>query len=246
MRTIPTRWLLAAALLAACGCYNAEPPTKDYGVEHPLEMPGGKTEVWAVAPAINLSGHREVDPILQADLVYDQIQQVRGLTGVPVNRVAQVYAGLEINQVESARQATRVCDLLGADALLVPTVTSYDPYSPPKMAVSLALFRRPGSAAAPAADVNVPNQPSSSFPPAELRQAIGIFDSADGSVRASLMKYAAGRSDPNGPMAEREFFLDMDSYSGFVYHQLIADLLGVRREPPDPATSSGAASKSGR
>jgi hypothetical protein len=34
-------------------------------------------------------------------------------------------------------------------------------------------------------------------------------------------------------MAERECFLSMDSYWGFVYHQLIAGLLGVPAEPLD-------------
>ena len=55
----------------------------------------GKRQVWAIAPVINLSGQKAVDPILQADLVYQQMQQVHGLTLVPVNRVVEVMAGLE-------------------------------------------------------------------------------------------------------------------------------------------------------
>jgi len=67
-----------------------------------------------------------------------------------------------------------------------------------------------------------------------LKQVVGIYDSENGTVREALLKFAAGRSDPNGPMSEREYFLSMDRYSGFVYHQLIADLLGVPAEPkPD-------------
>src|ERR1700690_3306682 len=108
--------------LSCWGCYDGDPP-KPYGQEHRLALPGPQAQVWAVAPAINLSGHREVDAILQADLLFDELQQVRGVTAVPVNRVAQVYAGLNITQVESARQAALVCDLLHADALIVPTVT---------------------------------------------------------------------------------------------------------------------------
>jgi hypothetical protein len=225
--------LMIICLSSAWGCYDGDPP-KPYGEEHRLAMPGSQAEVWAVAPAINLSGHREVDAILQADLLFDELQEVKGITVVPVNRVAQVYAGLNIKQVESPQEATLVCDLLHADALVVPTVTAYDPYNPPKMAASLALFRRPAGYTRPDnIDVReLINKPDWT-PPADLKQAVGMYDSADGSVREPLLKYAAGRSDPNGPMAEREYFLSMDRYSEFVYHQLIADLLGVPAEPPD-------------
>jgi hypothetical protein len=218
-------------LLLASSCYFDEPP-KPYGTEYRMEVPGHQTVLWAVAPAINLSGEREVDPILQADLVYQELQDVHGMTAVPVDRVAQVFAGLNIRQIESPQQAEQVCQILQVDALVIPTVTSYDPYVPPKMAASLALFYRSN-------DVE------------RLRQTVGNFDSADGSVRNAMLKFASGRSDPNGPMADREYYLSMDRYAGFVYHQLIADLLGVPAEQPDdpPAgshKSTGAAGQSDR
>jgi hypothetical protein len=199
------------------GCYF-DPQPKQYGVEYRMEVPGQQTLVWAVAPAVNLSGQREVDPILQADLLYQELQEVHGMTVVPVDRVAQVYAGLNIRQVESAQQAEQICQILQVDALVIPTVTAYDPYLPPKMGASLALFYRAKDAE-------------------RLRQTVGMFDSADGTVRDAMLKFAGGRSDPNGPMAEREYFLSMDRYSGFVYHQLIADLLGVPTERPEPERS---------
>src|SRR3954447_21344106 len=137
---------IAAALLVTSGCQK---PVM-YGREQELGRESEHAEVWAVAPAINLSGQRDVDPLLQADLLYQQVQQVRGLTVVPVNRVAEVYAGLGVEQVQSAEQAALVCDLLGCDALLVPTITAFDPYDPPKLGASLHLFRKPGTYARPA------------------------------------------------------------------------------------------------
>jgi hypothetical protein len=121
------------------GCEKPPPP---YGQEISLNLPGRAEQVWAVAPAVNLSGVK-VDELLQADLVYGQLQQVRGLEVIPVNRVVEVYEGLGIAKVESADQAALVCDLLGCDALLVPTVTAYDPYNPPKLGAGLQLFRKP-------------------------------------------------------------------------------------------------------
>ena len=221
----------AAAVAAFGGCAPKEPP---YGVEYIRRLPRDGRAVWAVAPAINLSGQREVDPLLQADLLYQQVQQVRGLTVVPVNRVAEVYAGLGIEQVQSAEQAALVCDLLGCDALLVPTVTAFDPYDPPKLGASLHLFAKPGNyarpanvdprelvrLAAPPRDVSMPAAHA-----AEFLQAVGMFDAANGTTRDAVLAYAAGRNDPVGPMGSKEYFASMERYCGFVYYELIADVL---------------------
>jgi len=51
------RSILATALLAVAivGCAEHEPK---YGTETQLALPGTKRQVWAVAPAVNLSGQR--------------------------------------------------------------------------------------------------------------------------------------------------------------------------------------------
>ena len=227
--------LLFLSLAPLAGCAPKDPP---YGTEYVRRVPAEMRSIWAVAPAINLSGRREVDPLLQADLLYEQVQQVRGLTIIPVNRVAEVYAALNIENVNSAEQAALVCDLLGCDALLVPTVTAYDPYNPPKLGASLHLFRKPGSYARPA---NVdPRElvrrasppPEQSLPAArdaEFVQAVGMFDAANGTVREALYAYAQGRNDPMGPMGPREYLVNMDRYCGFVYQSLTGDLLRAAR-----------------
>lgn len=214
----------------AGGCAKKPP---EYGSERQLILPGSGSQVWAIAPAINLSGQREVDPILQADLVYQQLQQVRGLTVIPVNRVAEVYLALRIEQVQTEDQAALVCEMLGADGLLVPTVTAWHPYNPPRMGVALQLFSssrslqsRPAAIdarelvrqAAPLQDLSMPRQTS-------FRQVVGMFDAANGTVRDQLAGYAAGRHDPVGPMGDREFLMNMDRFSGFAYHTLITELL---------------------
>ena len=230
MRSI-TGALVLGAVALSIGC---EPKPPEYGREFVRSLPPKRREVWAVAPAINLSGQRGVDPLLQADLLYEQVQQVRGLTVVPVNRVAEVYAGLGIEQVQSAEQASLVCDLLGCDALLVPTVTAFDPYDPPKLGASLHLFARPGSyarpanvdprelvrMAAPPADESMPQPREAGF-----LQAVGMFDAANGTTRDALYAYASGRNDPLGPMGSKEYLASMDRYCGFVYAELTAELL---------------------
>ena len=84
--------LIAAISLA--GCVDSGPPP--YGTETILSFPKSRKQVWAVTPALNLSGERPVDPLLQADLLFQQLQQVDGLTVIPVNRTAQAMAMIGI------------------------------------------------------------------------------------------------------------------------------------------------------
>ncbi len=234
-RTIRFKLGLAGAIvmaLALGGCAESDPP---YGVEARLEFAGKTRQIWAVAPSINLSGYGSVDPLLQADIVYEQLQQVQGLTIIPVNRVAEVYESLKIEKVESPEQANLVCDLLGCDGLIVPTITAYDPYVPPKVGASLQLFTKPRDYARPgqidprdlARQATPGNAESlvSQPPPGNVIQAVGMFDAANGSVREAVNAYATGRNDPVGPMGAKEYLASIDRYCGFVYHELIVQVV---------------------
>lgn len=225
--------MLLAVLCWICGCTQHEP--KPYGVEKTLALPGDRQQIWAVAPAINLSGQRQVDPLLQADLVFNQLQQVKGLTVIPVNRVIEVYSALQIEKIESPQQAALVCDLLGCDGLLVPTATFYDPYNPPKFGAVLQLFRKPSNYTRPPGDPRqwiqrtMPAVDSALSQEGDFTQAVGMYDAANGSVRKALDAYAAGRNDPNGPFQAAQYLVEMDRYCGFVYHELIIELLNLPR-----------------
>jgi hypothetical protein len=220
---------LISSVLVCIGCSEAPQP---YGTERGTILPGTRRQVWAVAPVVNLSGEHAVEPILQADLLYQQLQQVQGLTVVPVNRTAEVLASLRLEKVQSEQQAAIVCDLLGCNALIVPTITAYDPYNPPKLGASLQLFVKPDSFARQAG-LNPREMARQAAPPPDqslprgsgIIQVVGMYDAENGSVREALFRYAQGRHDPVGPMGGREYLVSMDRFCGFVYHGLIADLL---------------------
>jgi hypothetical protein len=235
----PATRILRLALTALCafalslampGCIEREP---QYGQERIKYLQTKRRQVWAVAPVINLSGEQGVDPFLQADLVFQQLQQVQGVTAVPVNRVAEVYATLRIQQVSSAEQAALVCDLLQCDGLLVTSVTIFDPYNPPKLGGAMQLFIKPSSYARPvdvdprelarrATPKHVDSIPTTN---GSIAQVVGMYDGANGTVRDALHRYAAGRNDPLGPLGEKEYFVNMDRYCGFVYADLIERLI---------------------
>ena len=232
--------LAVAATLAvttAGGC-----ATRDYGFEQQQTFYGGQHPVWAIAPAVNLSGERNVDPVLQADLLFHQLQAVNNVTVIPVDRVVAVYAALHIDKVQSPEQAAVVCEQLGCDALVVPTITIYDPYNPPKLSASLALLpRQPGDGgggrkvdarelvrrASPDEGEPLPTRPP-------FVQVVGMYDAANGSVHHAVLAYAAGRNDPGQPLGETEFLVNMDRYCEFVYHTLIGQLLDRVSPPPPP------------
>ncbi len=203
-----------------------------YGSEMALVWSGNKRLVWAIAPAVDLSGQKQVDPLLQGDLVFQQVQEVTGITAIPVNRVVEVYASLHIDRVQSEEQAALVCDLLGCDALLIPTVTAYDAYNPPKFGAALQLFGKPMFYARPAnVDVRelvrsaTPGQNESVQPAGDFIQVVGMYDAANGSVREDVFNFAHGRNDPKGPLGAKEYFVNMDRFCAFAYHKLIGDLI---------------------
>lgn len=230
-----TRWIAVIVLIiAACllstqgGCAAKDKP---YGRERQLQMPGNQTQVWAVAPVINLSGQPGVDPLLQADILYQQLQAVQGLTVVPVDRVASVYAAVGIEQVQTPEQAKAVIDILGCDALIVATVTQYDPYNPPKFGGALQLFEKTLGGRVPPPDPRELLR-SGALPPEQslpqepqFVQVVGMFDAQNGTVRDALLTYAQGRHEPSGPLGEKEYFVNMDRFSGFAYHSLLESLL---------------------
>ncbi len=232
MRRTPALMAIPMLLGVVLGCASEKP----YGVETQLSYPGPVRQVWAVAPVINLSGQPLVDPILQADLLYQQLQQVHGLTIIPVDRVAAVLTAMRLEQIQSAEQAEKVCQSLGCDALVVATITAYDPYNPPKVGASLALFpahqastrqvdpRELSRSASGQGDAAMPDDGG-------FVQVVGLYDAANGSTRDALMAYAAGRNDPKGPLADKEYMVSMDRYVGFVHHELIRGLLESPRLP---------------
>jgi hypothetical protein len=67
---------------------------------------------------------------------------------------------------------------------------------------------------------------------ANVVQSVGMFDSANGTTRDALTRYAAGRYEPLGPYGAKEYLVSMDRYCGFVYHELIVGLLNSPRLKP--------------
>jgi hypothetical protein len=235
----PKAALLAAAIVVALAGPGCKEKAVQYGRESALLLPTKRRQIWAVAPAINLSGQGGVDPLLQADLAFEQLQQIGGLTVIPVNRVAQVYVAMGIENVRSPEEAAQVCEALGADGLIVPTITIYDPYNPPKFGGALQLFRTRASIAMSGPPPQLANGEAvqaagqvngGGASGVVLIQSVGMYDAANGSVRDALRVYATGRNDPASPLGAKEYLVNMDRFCGFAYRALTESLLYEMRK----------------
>ncbi len=119
---------------------------KPYGEEQQMFLPGAASAGLGDRPD---DQHQRAEPrsirCCKAIWSISRCRQVHGLTVIPVDRVVEVYASLKIDKIRIEQQAYAVCQILGCDGLIVPTVTAYDPYDPPKFGASLQLFMKPGT-----------------------------------------------------------------------------------------------------
>jgi len=87
----------------------------------------------AVAPFINLSDEPTVDGNQFAVAYYNELQAMQGFEVVPVAVVDTVMRqhNIQLHDLQG-REARRLAQVLGVDAVVVGAVTEYSPYYPPR------------------------------------------------------------------------------------------------------------------
>mgnify|MGYP005842722195 CR=1 FL=1 len=238
----------AIGALAAPGCETMFPtPGAD-----PLQSPYGERRVWAIAPLRNESGSLAADGVLMADHLARQLENAGNLDVMPVNRTLAAMQAAGLSAIESPQQAAQIRSLLNADAILVGSITAYDPYDPPKLGLAVELYAdasrqkhdapldvRELSRASTGDEAELPNRPRD--PSAASSVVSAFFDAADPAVRERLERYANRRGPVNEPDAWRRYRVSMDLYSEFVSYVVSWRLLReeaqrVAHEPRQPAS----------
>lgn len=235
--------VLAAAMAASgAGCTNPKKKAeKPLVLESPYNTP--REVVWAVAPLRNESGVGQVDELALTDTLVNELQEVRGLSVHPVNRTLAAMRALKMGTVASPRDADALAKALGADGVVVGTIHAYDPYDPPVLGLSLAVY---GSSAA----MGAPPGAVTSVDPASLRSAAReagapmtrdaptqplstlsqLFDASLGETREAIRRYAAGRFDPEGPLGWQRYVASMGLYAKFACFEATRRLLELERQ----------------
>ncbi|MHC4774149.1 MAG: hypothetical protein ACYTBR_02655 [Planctomycetota bacterium] len=229
--------VLTGALAAGCGSRLKEPAQ--------LASPYAGVQLWAVAPFANESGVSAVDTYRVADLFTQQIQHVDGINAIPVNRVLLAMRHAGIDTVGSAADAMQLAQMLDVDALVVGTVTAWEPYPPPTMGMAVLLFagttdhtkgRVDPRELVRAATGDV--APGELGPPGAIAQAAGVFDARNHQTLAWLKAYATGRIEPDEPFGPEVYLMDMELYTQFVSFRLIHDLLDFEQQRLTPVADT--------
>ncbi|MFP4145247.1 MAG: hypothetical protein ACLFV3_08895 [Phycisphaeraceae bacterium] len=216
---------LVAVLLALAGCTTDANPTP--------RSPYAERQLWAVAPLANESGSLHADGVTMADHLARQLEAAPGVQALPVSRVLAAMESLDMPELTSPDDVQQLCRTLGADALVVGTITAYDPYDPPRLGLTIELHGGDNHAAATRLDpreltrASRGSQPGAAQPAERgpLSTVSGSFDATDPAVRAELEDYAAARTEAGVEDPARLYLLSIDLYSEFVSHLVSSRLL---------------------
>jgi hypothetical protein len=232
----------AIAACAACcsilaGC--ASSPTDVFLAPEPLLAPydtrAGEV-TWAVVPPLNESGTTSVDELTVGDALVTSIEEVRGVRCIPMNRTVQAMRDLKIHSIATAADARQLATHLGADAIVVTALTSYDPYVP-QVGIAAAIYARPGAMAPQQVHANgdprlfsrqVVDLGASQQPTFGERPVCTISENFDGrnhQVQADLMTYSVGRQRDESAMGWRRYLASMPLFVQFASYRTVATIL---------------------
>ncbi|MCB9846198.1 MAG: hypothetical protein H6811_09460 [Phycisphaeraceae bacterium] len=241
--------LIGAALvcsLGACTPQKAETLDVPAVLESPYDERGGDV-LFAIVPPRNESGTTTVDPLMVGDALVAAIEEARGLRSLPLNRTLDAMRELRLGSIDAPEQAGILAAALGVDGLLLGSITAYDPYDPPTIGLSLAIYKREGALDSPSSDLDtrlLTHQPTeyAYFPRSahESSPASGVsklYDARNHLVLGELRAFAQGRHDPTRPLGWRRYLVSMDLYTRFAAHSAVASLLDAERRRLSPETT---------
>ncbi len=233
---------VTAVCLGACIQKGAEP----------LVSPYDTRRVFAVVPLANESGSLHADGAKMADFLARQLENASNIDVLPVNRVIAAMEVRGMPQVTSPADALRLLNTLSVDGLVVGTISTYDPYEPPKLALAIELYvndladqsaetlnLRQLSQARSGAQVGRQSRFRRTQP---YTMVSAFFNAASPQVRSRMRLYAARRGthvedggwrrfNPLPPATEKEtmhnIHLSMDLFSQFVSYEMCWRLMAA-------------------
>ena len=231
---------LTSALAVLTGCFG-EKPTPPPPLEYTLFSPYEGAQVVAIAPAINVSGSKDFDPLVVSDTMFGELQQVGGLTVLPVNKTIAMMQTMKIRSIDSPETAAKIAAAMHADAILLISITAYDPYIPPTVGMTVQLYTVKDPEEAPVSVVEArradgspltpPAAPLPGGPSHHLAASISaVFNASNQTVRQELKDFAAGRFNYDSQLRDERFIMDSDAYMRFVCHAMVRRLIEVERD----------------
>ena len=223
-------FILTALLV---GCATKDPLSPPQQLISPYASAPAEP-VWAVVPLRNESGTSSADVLAISDTLVATITQARGLRALPLNRTLDAMASLEMAHPQTPEDLERLARALGADGVVVGSLTAYDPYEP-IMGVALALYARPGALGRAGAgpitiDPRQLREQPTEYDYFGLQQASGqgpassvmlVLDGRDHDVRMRVRRYAQGRVEGVSALGWERYVRSMPEYERFVTFEVI-------------------------
>lgn len=236
-------WWLWLAICMACGFVAGSllPGCSTTPKSDRLRSPYARNAVVAVAPFRNESGTSRVDGVIMADKMARQLELVDGLVALPVDRVLAGMQAMQIRDITTPAEAEQLRDLIGADGLVIGTVTTYDAYDPPKLGLTVEMFTSKQLESQTLAravqqqnqkqerDWFAPNEPIQNQPFSNAPAIVShLYDAADAHTRDELQRFARSRgAQDHLPENWRTYRMDMHRYTTFVCYATVARLMHV-------------------
>ena len=190
------RWILVGfGILLSAGC-SFLPQVGRIPVLH---NPFPQVTRVAVAPFFNLSEEPTVDGRQFALAYYNALQHVPGFEVIPVGQVERAMREARIG-LNSAEEARRLAQLLGADAIVIGAVTDYSPYYPPRCGLRVEWYAAQLELQPPlSVDMRPPSFGTVSDP--EAGESIFARQETKGSRGSPTSSSGGGNGNPNGANA---------------------------------------------
>lgn len=229
-----TKTLLVAGLvLAATGCTETRSTLiAPNMITAPYDALSGEV-LWAVVPPVNESGTSLMDPLEVGDALVAAVSEVRGVASLPLNRTIAAMRALKIDRITSPGQIKKLAETMGVDGIVVPSVSAWDPYDPPVIGLTLALYSRSGSQGSLALDPKALSTAASderflahsNFLDRPVVSKIEHLDARNHQVQMLVQEYAQGRSDSGSALNWRIYLASMDLYTDFAAYHLVRQVV---------------------
>lgn len=191
----------------------------------PYLAPGER--LWAVAPLRNESGVGVIDPLNVSDRLVAALSEANGISALPMNRTLAAMRALNLGSIDTPAQALALARTLKADAVVVGSITAWDPYQPLKIGLNLGVFSD-SKTMLPERDESVTaeellefrkartDSPAAYGPaPGPLSAVSVTLDADNHAVIADIKRYAAGRVDRDSAMGWEVFTRSMARFTDF-------------------------------
>lgn len=223
--------LIGAASAPGCASGRRERPlVPPQATVAPYAAPDGEV-LWAVAPLRNESGTTFVSGERVTDALIAAAAEVRGVRILPLNRTLAAMRALRLSSVDTPGQARALAQALGADAILVGTITAWDPYNPPVIGLNLALMGIQGPVETgfdPRELVGSPTDHGTLGAGQDNRPIAVVsehLDARNHQVLADVRSYATGRHDPRDALTWEVYLASMPLYTEFAAHYCVDRLV---------------------